>query len=46
MRRKVKAGEKEWRNTDSRENIREYHIYHVINKTKYETGACGMKSVL
>lgn len=24
----------------------QYHLYQVFNKTKYETGACGMKSVL
>lgn len=22
-----------------------YHLYQVLNKTKYETGACGLKSV-
>lgn len=56
VRRKVKAGPEKDR--QQREGHRgrhgvggssseaQYHLYQVFNKTKYETGACGMKSVL
>lgn len=49
---------RDMRKTDSRErdgarrgvagssSEAQYHLYQVFNKTKYETGACGMKSVL